>query len=76
MGVLLRQQILEGTHLAHQRKEIGVVEEEHMQPHLNVVAAVIHPAAYLAAHERTSLIEIDLMTGIDQIHSSGEAGET
>ena len=76
MGVLLGQQILKRTHFPHQREEIGVVEEEHMQPHFDVVAAVIHPAAHLAAHERTGLVEVHLMASIHQVHRSGEARET
>lgn len=46
-----------------------------MQPHFDVVTTLIHPAAYLAAHERTSFVEIHLMARIDKVHCSGEAGE-
>ena len=76
VGVLLGQQVFKGTHLPHQGEEIGVIEKEHVQPHFDVVAAVINPAAHLAAHERASLIEIHLMPGIHQVHRSGEARET
>ena len=76
VGVLFGQQVFKGTHLPHQGEEVGVIEEEHMQPHFDVVAAVIDPAAHLAAHERASLVEIHLMPGIHQVHRSGEARET
>ena len=76
MRVILRQQVLKGAHFAHQGKEIGVIEEEDMQPHFDVVAAFIHPAADLAAPERTRLVEVHGMACIDQVHRSGEAGET
>ena len=76
MGVLLGQQVFKRTDLAHQGKEVGVVEEKDMQPHLDVVAAVIHPAANLAAPERTRFVEVNGMACIDQIHRSREAGET
>ena len=46
-----------------------------MQPHLDVVAALIHPAAHLAAHKRTGFVEIHLMACIHEVDSSGEAGE-
>ena len=75
MGVILGQEIVESTHLAHQREQVRVIEKEDMQPHLDVVAIRVHPAAHLSAHERTSLIEIHLMACIHQIHSSGEASQ-
>ena len=68
MGVVLGQQVVDRPHLAHQGEEVGVVEKEHMQPHLNVVAALINPAAHLAAQKRPGLVEIHLVAGIHQIH--------
>ena len=68
MGVVLGQQVVDRPHLAHQGEEVGVVEKEHMQPHLNVVAALIHPAAHLAAQKGPGLVEIHLVAGIHQIH--------
>ncbi len=76
VGVVLGEQVFKGPHLAHQRKQVGVVEEEDMQPHLNVVAPFIHPAAHLAAHEGTGLIEINAVTGIHQIHRCRETGQS
>ena len=73
--VLLGQKILERSHLAHQGEEVGVIKEEDVQPHLDVVTALIHPAAHLAAHEGTGFVEIHLMARIHEVHCSGEAGE-
>ncbi len=47
-----------------------------MQPHFDVVAALVHPAAHLAAHERSGLVEVHLMAGLHKIHRSGQARET
>ena len=76
MGVILGQKIVKRPHLLHQGKEVGVIEEEDVQPHLNVIAVWVFPTADLAAHERTGLVEIDLVASIHQIHSSGQAGQT
>ena len=76
MVVLLRQQILQGAHLAHQGKEVGVIEKEHMQAHLDMVAFGVFPAAHLAAHERPGLIKIHLMAGVHQIHGGGQSSQT
>ena len=75
MRVLLGQQVLERPDFAHQGEEVGVVEEEDVQPHLDVVTAVIHPAAHLAAHEGPGFVEINGVTGINQIHRRRETGE-
>ena len=73
--VLLGQKVLERSHLAHESEEVGVIEEENVQPHLDVVTALIHPTAHLAAHEGTGFVEIYLMARIHEVHCSGEAGE-
>ena len=76
VGVILGEQVFKSPHFFHQRKKIGVVEKENVQPHLDVVAIRIHPAADLAAHEGAGLIKVDLMASIHQIHCSGKAGQT
>ena len=76
MGVILREQVVDRSHLAHQGEQVGVVEEEDMQSHLDVIASVIHPAADLAAHEGTCFVKIDLVAGIHQIHSRGQSSQT
>ena len=76
VGVVLGEEVVDRPHLAQQGEEVGVVEEEHMQPHLDVVAALIHPAAHLAAHERPGFVEIHLMAGIHEIHGRGQTRQT
>ena len=76
VGVVFGQQVVEGAHLAQQGKQVGVVEEEDMQPHLDVVAALIDPAAHLAAHERPGLVQVHLVAGIDQINRRRQTGQT
>lgn len=76
MGVGLGQQVFKGPHLAQQGEQVGVVEEEHMQPHLDVVAVPIHPAANLAAHEGACLVEIHLVAGLHQIHRRRQTGQS
>ena len=76
MGVVFGQQVLERPHLAHQGKEVGVVEEEHVQPHLDVVAAPIHPTPHLAAQEGPGLVEVHLVAGIHQIHRGRQPGQS
>ena len=76
MGVVLGEKVLEGTHPAHQRKKIGVIEKENVQPHFDVIAVGVHPATHLAAHEGAGLIEVHCVTGVDEIHRSGQGGQT
>ena len=75
MGVVLWQQIVNGTHLAHQRKKIGVIEKENMQPHFDMVAIWIFPTTNLATNERPSFVEIHGMTGINEINSCSQSGK-
>ena len=74
--MILGEQIVDRSHLAHQSEQVGVVEKEDMQPHFDVIAAVVHPAAHLAAHEGTGFVEIHLVAGIHQIHSRGQSSQT
>ena len=76
MGVVFGEEIAECSHLGHQGKEVGVVEEEDMQPHLNVVALGVFPTAHLAAHEGARLIEIHLVAGINQINRRRQPSQT
>jgi hypothetical protein len=76
MGVIFWQKIFEGPNLLHQGEEIGVVEEEDVEPHFDVVAIGVFPAAHLAAHEWACLVEVHLMARIDKIYRSGKASET
>ena len=76
VGVVFREQVVDRTHFAQQGKEVGVVEKEHMQPHLDVIAALIDPAAHLAAHKWPGFVEIHLMAGIHQIHGRGQTSQT
>jgi hypothetical protein len=75
VGVILGKQVVDRPHFAHQGEEVGVVEEEDVQPHLDVVAIGILPAADLAPKERTGLIEIDLMTGVHEVHRCSQTGQ-
>ena len=75
VGVVLGEEVVDGPDLGHQGKEVGVVVEKDMQSHLDVIAIRVLPAAHLAAHERPGLIEIDLVTGIHQIHRRRKAGQ-
>ena len=76
VGVLLGEQVVDRAHLAQQGEEVGVIEEEDMQPHLDVVALAIHPAAHLAAHERAGLVEVHAVARVHQIHSSRQTRQT
>ena len=43
-----------------------------MQAHLNVVALPVFPAAHLATHKGTAVVEIHLVAGIAEIHRRGK----
>ena len=74
--MVFRKQVVEGADFAHQSKEIGVVKEKDVQSHLDVIAIGIDPAANFPAHKGTGFVEVHLMTGIHQIHRSGQACQT
>ena len=76
MGVVLRQEIFESPHLLHQGEEVGIVEEEDVKAHFDVVAIGVFPTAHLAAHEWACLVEVHLMARIDKIYRCGKASET
>ena len=44
MGVIFWEQVLDSTYFAHKCKEIGVIEEDDMEAHLDVIAFWIFPA--------------------------------
>ena len=71
MRVIFWQKIINRTHLAHQRKEVRVIEKEHMQSHLDVIVVFVHPAPDFASHERTRFIQIDFVTCIHQVDGGG-----
>ena len=75
MGVIFWKQVFKGPHLLHQGEKIGVIEKEDVQPHLDVVAIRIFPAAHLASHEGAGFVEVDLVASIHKIHCSGQAGQ-
>ena len=68
MGMLLGQQVVQGAHLGHEGKQVGVVVEEDVETHLDVVALAVHPTARLAPHKGAPFIKVHLVPGIRQLH--------
>ena len=71
MRVIFWQEIINRTHLAHQRKQICVIEKEYVQSHFDVIVVFVNPAPDLASHEWTRFIQIDFVTCIHEVDGSG-----
>ena len=72
--MLLEAQLVEGAGAHHDAEEVVVAAEEDVEPHLDVVAVVVLPAAHLTADERPELEDLHLVTH-PEVHRCNHASE-
>ena len=77
VDVLLEAQAgVEGAGALHDAEQVVVAPEEHVQPHLDVVPILVLPRRHLAANEWADLEDLDLVTGVGEVHRRDHPGKT
>jgi hypothetical protein len=73
--LLEAERLLEGAQTPHDSEEVVVAPEEDVQPHLDVVAVLVHPRPHLAAHETPRLENLYLVPCVRKVHGRDHTGQ-
>mmetsp|Transcript_29818 Transcript_29818/g.77179 ORF Transcript_29818/g.77179 Transcript_29818/m.77179 type:complete len:286 (+) Transcript_29818:1225-2082(+) len=74
--VLLEPEEIVRAGALHNAEEIVVAPEEDVQPHLDVVAVLVLPAAHLATDKWAQLKHLHLVAGVGEVHRRDHASKT